>query len=319
MADYGMTIEQLQQREDIQALLTQVTMRKKSQYVASMELTASGIPRYLSERLVDEVVEPVGVRMQRKWREMNTSAKNVKQDMASFDNLDKFHIHAMLTRLLIFFLVLNILAAVPVIYDDLNERSLLISMQDDSYGVTQQQLEDTNNLQSQVRTFRTFIYLATVMVFLQWFYISYENIEAFKPYKPRFGVNWTWLGFIIPILNMWRPVQVAREIWNASAPDVDIKNDRNWQYNDAHIIVTIWWPAFILGSRFLHQYIRSTFDEANTVADLITRNMWSLVAEVAGIYSAVVTIAFVYMLASRQWGKYGRLVKERNSLAIQAN
>jgi hypothetical protein len=60
--------------------------------------------------------------------------------------------------------------------------------------------------------------VATIVIFLMWLHRAYRNLPALGAPKPRFspsGAVWAWF---IPILNLWRPYQILREVWQVSNP-----------------------------------------------------------------------------------------------------
>jgi len=51
--------------------------------------------------------------------------------------------------------------------------------------------------------------VATAVAFVTWLYRARANLRAFGTRHLRFQRNWTILGFVIPVLNLFRPYQVV--------------------------------------------------------------------------------------------------------------
>jgi hypothetical protein len=62
------------------------------------------------------------------------------------------------------------------------------------------------------------VLIGTVITFLRWFSAAHANLRALG-FTPRYSNGqaiWTWF---VPILNLWRPKQIANDIWRSG--DVD--------------------------------------------------------------------------------------------------
>lgn len=107
---------------------------------------------------------------------------------------------------------------------------------------------------------RCIMYL-TAVPFLIWFHRCYRNLTWLWVEGTRYSTKWAVGGWLIPILNLVRPYQVAREIWDASNPDVEVgEGPRGWlQKRTGHTVLTWWllglspavvWPvAYLLTQR----------------------------------------------------------------------
>lgn len=56
--------------------------------------------------------------------------------------------------------------------------------------------------------------------FMVWMTRTYANVEALAPGYKRHWTGWAWLGWIVPIMNLFRPKQIVNDIWRASAHEV---------------------------------------------------------------------------------------------------
>lgn len=80
-------------------------------------------------------------------------------------------------------------------------------------------------------------------VFVPWLHQARANVRALGARRMRFGREWTWLGFAIPVLNAYRPYQVVSEVWRTSDPaSVD---PLGWQRLHAARLVLAWWLGLV--------------------------------------------------------------------------
>lgn len=84
---------------------------------------------------------------------------------------------------------------------------------------------------------------ATGIAFMTWLYRCRANLRAFGTRHLRYPRNWTIFGFLIPVLNLVRPYQVVREVWQASDPSTIHPSD--WKTVKPPLLLRAWWAAFV--------------------------------------------------------------------------
>jgi hypothetical protein len=91
----------------------------------------------------------------------------------------------------------------------------------------------------------TALFLVTIPFFLVWFQRTYRNLPAIGAPGRRFGTGWAIAAWFVPLLNLWRPKQIANEIYRAGTPPPPSSGASS----DNVRLVTVWWALF-LGSVF---------------------------------------------------------------------
>jgi hypothetical protein len=76
------------------------------------------------------------------------------------------------------------------------------------------------------------VHIACVVLFCVWFHRAYGNLLALGEPRLRFAPGWAPGSFFVPILNLFRPYQIAREIWQKSG-------------GDSGGLVAAWWTLFL--------------------------------------------------------------------------
>ena len=76
-------------------------------------------------------------------------------------------------------------------------------------------------------------------LFVPWLYQARANLRALGTRRLRFGREWTYLAFAIPLLNAYRPYQVVSEIWRGSDPSCT--DPLGWQRVHTSPLVLAWW------------------------------------------------------------------------------
>src|ERR1044072_835531 len=65
------------------------------------------------------------------------------------------------------------------------------------------------------------VYILTVIFFLIWLNRSYKNLTPLGAQHLEFSSGWAVGYWFIPFVNLLKPFQVVREVWNQSDPDAD--------------------------------------------------------------------------------------------------
>jgi len=155
--------------------------------------------------------------------------------------------------------------------------------------------------------FRTQITLlaATAVAFMAWLYRCRANLRAFGTRRLRYPRNWAVFGFLIPVLNLVRPYQVVREVWQASDPDT--ANPLDWMNVKTPLLLRAWWGTFVA---FLVFKTLAWWMAWSSAYDLLRLQIASGVLALADALAAVsVTLAYFVIdrITDAQQMKWERL------------
>lgn len=91
---------------------------------------------------------------------------------------------------------------------------------------------------------------ALIPPFLIWFRRAYENLPSFGARGLRFTPGWAIGSWFIPILNYFRPAQIAADIWKASHPTLSPGDPSGWRTRRASILVPVWFVLWVFSLVF---------------------------------------------------------------------
>lgn len=123
------------------------------------------------------------------------------------------------------------------------------------------------------------VYLTTVVLFLRWIHRAHRNLPALGARNLRFSSGWAVGYWFIPIISLFRPYQVIKEISKASDPSIDSADASSWQ-NAAPSPVIGWWWAFWLISNFVGQASFRFSAQAKTLTDFFAMSWLSILSMV---------------------------------------
>jgi hypothetical protein len=127
---------------------------------------------------------------------------------------------------------------------------------------TQHQLDDADLRQGTVAVLQLLALVASAVFFLRWFHRSYKNLRAVGG-EQRYGQGWAIGAWFIPILNLFRPKQIANDIWRGSDPANPVATLLGW-----------WWAAFLV-SQFADNIAGRLAFHGNTVSDIRSADLAS--------------------------------------------
>lgn len=83
--------------------------------------------------------------------------------------------------------------------------------------------------------------LATIVVFIVWFYRIRKNADLLLPNGHRLGRGWVIGAWFTPVVALWFPWQLMVDCWRASAP-LDAEGRRR---TPSEKVIALWWSTWI--------------------------------------------------------------------------
>ena len=139
-------------------------------------------------------------------------------------------------------------------------------------------------------------YLLAVILWLVWFHRAYANSPKLAATDRRFGTGWAVGAWFVPILNLFRPKQIANDIWRASDPDPPAGVPfGDWPVS---MLVHVWWAAWLVFSLVSNFATRFLF-RAETVEDQRTAVSATMGADQISILAGLLAVAVVVAMTRR--------------------
>jgi hypothetical protein len=156
-----------------------------------------------------------------------------------------------------------------------------------------------------VLLFQGTMLVLTAIAFMTWLYRSRANLRAFGTRRLRYSRNWAVFGFLIPVLNLFRPYQVTREVWQASDPST--MDPFEWQEIETPRLIRAWWGTFIAFSLFK---LLAMWMMSSSAYDPL-RLQFAQIVDLAADFMAAISVTLVYFVVDRiteaQEAKWARL------------
>ncbi|MEV2210835.1 DUF4328 domain-containing protein [Streptomyces sp. NPDC050997] len=138
-------------------------------------------------------------------------------------------------------------------------------------------LEDAYHI---VNTLGSATAVLCALLFLSWLWRVRDNARALSGEPPRYSWIWMYLGWILPLANLWIPRGLVVDIHRASAPGRRLPSSVNW-----------WWGLWLIGLAGGVGLIYA--DDTDEIIARAYTDVWMLLASDAAIVGAAVAAVFV--------------------------
>jgi tetratricopeptide (TPR) repeat protein len=162
-------------------------------------------------------------------------------------------------------------------------------------------------------------YITTVVLFLMWLYRAHRNLPALGTQNLRFSPGWAVGYWFIPIVNIFKPYQVLKEIWKASDPSVDLSETSSWKNAPTSHLLGWWWAFFLISNYLsLAVFKKSLSTKINPTLSGILEFSWFMIAsETTVIVAAILVIFVVRTIDKRQEEKKNRIAVVDTSIGTK--
>lgn len=146
--------------------------------------------------------------------------------------------------------------------------------------------------------------VVVALAFVPWLHQMRANLRAFGARRLRWSREWTYLGLLLPIVNLYRPCQVVSEIWRASDPAS--LDPVRWREQPTSPLIFAWWG---LGLAWLGAELASALllELASGLARIQLAHGLALAGDVCAALSASLGCLWVVRLGRAQQAKSAAL------------
>lgn len=197
-------------------------------------------------------------------------------------------------RLLVAAVILDAIAVVS----DLAEFSLLARLAGGE-SVPDAQASANDTRQGIIGALQFLLFVVTAVFFLRWFHPAYRNLRALGVPELRYGTGWAIGAWFVPILNLFRPKQIANDVWRGSDPEQGWPQPADWNGRPVPALLHWWWGAFLFSS-WLSNIAGRLALRGDSLSELQAANAAFIVADLTSIPAAILAIVVIGRTTSRQ-------------------
>jgi LSD1 subclass zinc finger protein len=161
------------------------------------------------------------------------------------------------------------------------------------------ELDSNDRRQQALAILHYVVHLTAGIVFLIWFYRVHANLKHLGARDLAYSSGWAVGYWFVPILNLFRPVQVAQEIWRNSDPDAVLSDGAIEPTFANSPLIGFWWAMWLI-SGLLEQIASGMSRSVNSPESLRSMTVGSMIADVARMIACVLVLAVVSAIDARQ-------------------
>ncbi len=135
-------------------------------------------------------------------------------------------------------------------------------------------------------------FFITAIAFCLWIHRAHRNLPALGAHDLKYSPAWAVGGFFVPILSLFRPYQVTKEIWKASDPNAGSGSNLDWHDAPTSPLIIWWWVTFLISSYAGYILLRMALS-AETISDFMSLSVMTLVTDIVDIPAAILAIILV--------------------------
>ena len=182
-----------------------------------------------------------------------------------------------------------------VVFDFLEWR--LLDRFENGGNVTDADVTASDDRQAAIGFIQVGVYVLAVVAFIVWFHRAYRRTAELGA-DTRYAGGWAIGAWFVPILSLWRPKQIANDIWRGSDPDAPSGPETAWGDRPVSPLLAAWWGAFLL-TNWGSIAVYNLRGEAGTVAAAKDASLATLGADAFDIVAALLAIVVVRKLTER--------------------
>lgn len=144
------------------------------------------------------------------------------------------------------------------------------------------------------------IFITTSVLFLVWFYRAYRNLHTIlNERKMMFSKSMSVWGFIIPIISLFRPVQITNEITDKHTKILTRLNPEYKRISNKTLI-GVWWTFFIITNFVQNIAFRTILKDDGTIENLILSTKAYVIADLLEIPAAIITFIMIKQISKEE-------------------
>lgn len=128
----------------------------------------------------------------------------------------------------------------------------------------------------------------TIIFFIRWFRRSYWNLHQLGSSEPSHAEGWAAGGWFVPILSLFRPFQIMKEIWYGTQKVYP----HRFPVIESSFIVGWWWAFYLIMSIGNNVVLRMSF-QSQSLEGLMNIALASIVMELIAIPAIFLTIQVI--------------------------
>ena len=167
-------------------------------------------------------------------------------------------------------------------------------------NVPDAQLESNDTRQGVIGIAQFGLFVACAVTFIRWLHRAYKNVDAISPPHRRYDTGWAIGSWFVPILNLFRPVQIVTDVWKSGQPP----------YARVPFWLGLWWAGWLV-SNVLGRIAFGSLDADATLPELRQDSINYAISDGFDIPVLLLAILVIRVTTKRQESRAEAVAAER--------
>lgn len=183
-----------------------------------------------------------------------------------------------------------IMIVVVVVFEIISMLSDVMQYEMIQIGFTMEEAESNDLRQRIIALFFLVAFITSIITYIRWFRRAYYNLHLRVKYLEH-TEGWAAGAWFVPIVNLFRPYQIMKELYVETEKFLR-KNDTSYTKSTSTTMVGWWWAVWII-STLIDRINFNISQKAETLDEINTSTIWSILASVFGIPLAILAIKVI--------------------------
>lgn len=166
--------------------------------------------------------------------------------------------------------------------------SLLKGVQNHPEDIDMPTLELNDNLRRVIGISLLIIFIIAIIYFIRWSRRAYNNLHAIPSVNPLFSEGWAAGAWFVPFLNLVRPYQIMKEIWEKTQQAVTLRLGQE----QPATLVGIWWAGYLIMSVYGNITSR-LYLQTEGIEELLTATVLEMIGDVLDIAVTIIVMIMI--------------------------
>lgn len=190
--------------------------------------------------------------------------------------------------ILAFIWIILILEIISIISSSM-QYSLLLLLENNVY-VSDETIDNNDLREEIINVFIILAYIASSITFILWFRRAYYNLHQ-RVKTLRFGEGWAAGSWFVPFINLYRPYQIMKELYEETKIYLE-RNNPTMKIKTTTLFVGWWWALYLL-SGFVNRIDYNISNKASSISDFFQATTFNIIGSTFSVILCLITIKVI--------------------------
>lgn len=191
----------------------------------------------------------------------------------------------------------------------------LLTRANETGEYTEQEVTINDLRQGIIGLIQSGLTIAAIVLFLNWFRRAYSNLHRVGIQHIEYQDSMALWSFAIPIVNLFRPYKIAKEIAIETRKMISDLNI-HYKVSDNDTIIAIWWGLFIIAGIIGRIALKTMFKD-DTIEQVITSTQVFIFSDIFDVLAAFATLMMIKHISKSESALFRGISELQSQINIE--